>query len=61
MAIKSRYKIKNNSGSYDTVYLETTADQVIVDDNRQFVTKEEKLNLYKIKSYLHIQSISSDS
>lgn len=61
MAIKSRYKIKNQQGNYDTVYLETTADQVIVDDNRQFITKEEKQNLYKIKSYLHTQSISSNS
>lgn len=42
MTIKSKYRIKNNDGIYETVHLETTADQVLTTDNRQFVSSQEK-------------------
>ena len=42
MAIKTRYRIKNSKGGYDTVHFQTSADLVVTSDDLQFVTKEEK-------------------
>ena len=42
MAIKTRYRIKNSKGEYDTVHFQTSADLVVTSDDLQFVTKEEK-------------------
>lgn len=40
--IKGKYKVLNTLGQYDTIYLETTADQVIENANRRFVNDTEK-------------------
>lgn len=42
MAIKTRYRIKNSRGEYEIVHFQTSADQIITDENFQFVTLEEK-------------------
>jgi hypothetical protein len=39
---KARYRVKNSSGQYEVVYLETSADQVETDKDRQFVSEAEK-------------------
>lgn len=39
---KSKYKLKNTSGGYDTVYFETSSEQVIETENKKFVSKSEK-------------------
>lgn len=36
------YKLKNSSGSYDTIYFKTTSEQVIDSSTRRFVTDTEK-------------------
>ena len=53
MAIKSRYRIKNDKNTYDVVHLETTADQVITTEDKQFVTKEEKATINGIQDALN--------
>jgi hypothetical protein len=40
--LRANYNLKNNSGSYDKIAFTTTADQIITDDQRQFVSQEEK-------------------
>ncbi len=42
MAIKSKYRIKNTSGEYEIFHFQTSADQVLTDDAKQFVSLEEK-------------------
>ena len=39
---KAKYRVKNSEGEYEVVYLETSADQVECDEQRQFVTQAEK-------------------
>ncbi len=39
---KAKYRVKNAEGEYEVVYLETSADQVECDEQRQFVTEAEK-------------------
>lgn len=39
---KAKYRVKNAQGQYEVVYLETSADQVETDAERQFVTEAEK-------------------
>ena len=39
---KAKYRVKNAEGKYEVVYLETSADQVETDSERQFVTEAEK-------------------
>ena len=42
MAIKSKYRIKNTRGTYDIMHFETSADQVVTSDQKQFVSNTEK-------------------
>ena len=42
MIRKAKYRVKNSEGNYEVVYLETSADQVECDTERQFVTEAEK-------------------
>ena len=42
MIRKAKYRVKNSEGNYEVVYLETSADQVECDAERQFVTEAEK-------------------
>ena len=44
---KAKYRVKNGEGKYEVVYLETSADQVETDSERQFVTEAERLNSMK--------------
>ena len=39
---KAKYRVKNAEGKYEVVYLETSADQVETDSERQFVSEAEK-------------------
>ena len=39
---KAKYKVKNAEGNYEVVYLETSADQVETDSERQFVSEAQK-------------------
>ena len=39
---KAKYRVKNAQGKYEVVYLETSADQVECDAERQFVSEAEK-------------------
>lgn len=39
---KAKYRVKNAEGKYEVVYLETSADQVETDSERQFVTEAQK-------------------
>lgn len=61
MAIKTKYRIKNSNGTYDVVHFQTSADQVITNDEMQFVTAEEKKQIAQIKIYTHHQLASSDT
>lgn len=40
--IKGTYKVLNNKGTYDTVYIKTDASQVVESNNKQFVSLTEK-------------------
>lgn len=60
MAIKTRYRIKNSRGEYEIVHFQTSADQIITDENFQFVTLEEKEQIAKPKHYVHNQIASTD-
>lgn len=60
MAIKTKYRIKDASGKYNTVHFETSADQVLTNDNQQFVTKEEKEKIKKSDIYEHHQIASAN-
>ena len=42
MIRKAKYRVKNSEGNYEVVNLETSADQVECDAERQFVTEAEK-------------------
>ena len=59
MAIKTRYRIKNSKGGYETVHFQTSADLVVTSDDLQFVTKEEKQKINSVKNYLHNQIASA--
>ena len=59
MAIKTRYRIKNSRGEYEIVHFQTSADQIITDENFQFVTLEEKEQIAKPKHYVHNQIAST--
>ena len=50
MAIKTKYRIKNSNGKYDVIHFQTSADQVITNDEVQFVSKEEKEKVQKLKN-----------
>lgn len=39
---KAKYRVKNAEGKYEVVYLETSADQVETDSERQFVSEAKK-------------------
>lgn len=41
--IKGTYKVLNNQGTYDTVYMTTNASQVIQTEDREFVTPAQKV------------------
>lgn len=58
--LKSKYKIKNVSGEYDTVHFETSANQVITNESLQFVTREEKTNWNNKSDVSHSHSNYSD-
>lgn len=61
MAIKTKYHVKNSDGQYEIFHFETSAEQVIVSDDKQFITAEEKEFLAQPKHYVHNQmSASSD-
>jgi hypothetical protein len=45
---RAKYRVKNAQGVYEEIYLETSADQVLTDDNLQFVSAEEKKRIYDI-------------
>lgn len=60
MAIKTKYRIKNSNGTYDVIHFQTSADQVITNDEMQFVTAEEKKQIAQIKIYTHHQSTPLD-
>ena len=59
MAIKTRYRIKNSKGKYETVHFQTSADLVVTSDDLQFVTKEEKQKINSVKTHLHNQIASA--
>ena len=59
MAIKTRYRIKNSKGGYETVHFQTSADLIVTNDDLQFVTKEEKQKINSIKSHMHNQISSA--
>jgi hypothetical protein len=40
---KAKYRIKNEQGDFELVYLETSADQVECDEERTFVSESEKM------------------
>ena len=40
--LKGVYKVKNDSGNYDIVYLKTLAEQVVENANKRFVSDSEK-------------------
>lgn len=42
MAIKSKYRIKNTHGEYEIFHFQTSADQVLTNETKQFVSSEEK-------------------
>lgn len=42
---KAKYRVKNSTGKYEVVYLETSADQVEQTSDRVFVTPEEKTQI----------------
>ena len=42
MAIKTRYQLKQSNGKYEIVHFETVADQVVTNDQKQFVSSQEK-------------------
>ena len=41
-AKKAKYRVKNEQGQYETIHLETSADQVITTADKQFVSAAEK-------------------
>lgn len=45
---KAKYKVKNSSGTYDLVYLETSADQVQETEDKVFVSPAEKGKIAEI-------------
>lgn len=45
---KAKYKVKNSSGTYDLVYLETSADQVQETGDRVFITPAQKSKIAEI-------------
>ena len=59
MAIKTKYRIKNSNGKYDVIHFQTSADQIITNDELQFVSKEEKEKLQKLKNHVHNQIASA--
>lgn len=61
MAIKTKYRIKNTKGTYDVIHFQTSADQVITNDEMQFVTAQEKEQIAQIKRYTHHQLASVDT
>lgn len=61
MAIKTIYRIKNAKGQYETYHFQTSADQVITNDELQFVTAEEKELLRQPKNYTHQQLSAMDT
>lgn len=51
MGIKnSRYRVKNSEGSYDVIHFETSANQVLTSDDKQFVSENEKQRWNSIAS-----------
>ena len=42
MSKKAKYKVKNSSGSYDIIHFETSAEQIVESNSKQFITKAEK-------------------
>lgn len=61
MAIKTKYRIKDSNGQYKVIHFQTSADQVITNDNLQFVTKEEKEKIKKSDIYEHHQIASTST
>ena len=64
MAIKTKYRLKNNDGIYEVIHFETHSSQVITDDEHQFITLKEKqlLNEKLIQQgYTHNQIAASDT
>lgn len=62
MAIKNiKYKVKNSSNDYDTIYFETSAEQVITSDMAQFVSQNEKDNWNNKAENVHSHSLATDS
>lgn len=56
MSIKTKYRLKNSDGIYNVIHFETSADQVITDNDNQFISSKEK---EIIKGYVHNQLMSS--
>ena len=64
MAIKKGiYKVLNNQGNYDTIYLQTQAEQVIESDLKQFVSLTDKTswNNKTDKGHKHTSNDISDA
>ena len=62
MAIKNiKYKVKNSSNDYDTIYFETSAEQVVTSDASQFVSKTEKETWNSKAENVHSHSLATDS
>lgn len=40
--INRKYQIKNSDGTFSTVYFETSVDQIITSEEKQFISKKEK-------------------
>lgn len=60
MAVNTRYKIKNAEGVYEVIHFETSADQIITSDDKQFISAEEKRQLSKPQYYTHNQVASTE-
>lgn len=61
MAIKTKYRIKNDVGKYEIVHFQTSADQVVTTEERQFISAEEKKEIAKPKHYVHSQLSASST
>ena len=61
MAIKTKYRLKNSNGIYDVVHFETSADLVITNKDRQFVTEQEKEQINKVNYHVHTQISASST
>lgn len=60
MAVNTRYRIKNAEGNYEVIHFETSAEQIITSNDKQFISAEEKQRLTKPQHYIHNQIASTE-